>query len=164
MLRNNNGYRYANICLFPTVSLSNGRHLTRLHDMESGSRGKANANASACVGTRHGRRRITATTLAVLQHTGPRLCQDAREARGNDGGLPLKKRVQMMALRFHYSWLIGGPCLMAAAGGPQRWLRWCLLWVGGVAVVGVVWTCDSSQLRLFIEQVAGEAATGWLDR
>jgi hypothetical protein len=31
-IRNRYGYRYAKICIFLTVSLSNGRHLTGLHD------------------------------------------------------------------------------------------------------------------------------------
>ena len=32
-IRNRYGYRYAKICIFPTVSLLNGRHLARLRDI-----------------------------------------------------------------------------------------------------------------------------------
>ena len=34
-IRNRYGYTYANICIFPMVSLSNGRHLTGLRDLRT---------------------------------------------------------------------------------------------------------------------------------
>ena len=34
-IRNRYGYRYAKICIFPSVSLSNGRRLARLHDIRT---------------------------------------------------------------------------------------------------------------------------------
>ena len=34
-IRNRYGYRYAKVCIFPTISLSNGRHLARLRDIQT---------------------------------------------------------------------------------------------------------------------------------
>jgi len=34
-IQNRYGYRYAKICIFPTISLSNGKHLARLHDIRT---------------------------------------------------------------------------------------------------------------------------------
>ena len=49
-IRNRYGYRYAKICIFPTVSLSNGRRLARLHDIRTsyGKRGVWCLNLLSC--------------------------------------------------------------------------------------------------------------------
>ena len=56
-IQNRYGYRYAKICIFPTVSLSNGRRLARLRDIRTwyGKRGVGCLTLLSCKVTSRGR-------------------------------------------------------------------------------------------------------------
>ena len=68
-IQNRYGYRYAKICIFPTVSLLNGRRLARLHHIRTsyGKRGVGCLTLLSCKVTSQGRWRMIASP-ATKEH------------------------------------------------------------------------------------------------